>query len=380
MKSFKSINNLTGWIVFGIALFVYASTMEATASFWDCGEFIAATYKLQVVHPPGAPIFLMLGKIFSLFASTKEQVPVMTNFFAALSTSFAILFTFWIITRLIKRIMSPNDEPTFSQTIVIILSGVIGALVCLFMDSMWFSAVESEVYALATFFFVIIFWSMVKWEAHAGDPNSDRWILFMALLMGLSIGVHLLALLVVPAIALIYYFRNYKYTFKGLMYALLIGAGLVAFLLYGLLDKFIGLGAWMDRVFNNFGAPFGTGLIIYGIMIVGGVVWGIRKAIEKSNRVLYLALMSFTFLTIGLTSYAMVLIRAEANPVINMNGINDVHSFLSYLKREQYGSRELLYGPFWTAQPVEYEKGKAKWGKVEGNDKYQIISHEYKPV
>ncbi|HNA58208.1 MAG TPA: DUF2723 domain-containing protein, partial [Chitinophagales bacterium] len=233
MKSFKSINNLTGWIVFGIALFVYASTMEATASFWDCGEFIAATYKLQVVHPPGAPIFLMLGKIFSLFASTKEQVPVMTNFFAALSTSFAILFTFWIITRLIKRIMSPNDEPTFSQTIVIILSGVIGALVCLFMDSMWFSAVESEVYALATFFFVIIFWSMVKWEAHAGDPNSDRWILFMALLMGLSIGVHLLALLVVPAIALIYYFRNYKYTFKGLMYALLIGAGLVAFLLYG---------------------------------------------------------------------------------------------------------------------------------------------------
>lgn len=380
MKSFKSINNLTGWIVFGIALFVYASTMEATASFWDCGEFIAATYKLQVVHPPGAPIFLMLGKIFSLFASTKEQVPVMTNFFAALSTAFAILFTFWIITRLLKRVMSPNDEPTSAQTIIIILSGMIGALVCLFMDSMWFSAVESEVYALATFFFVIIFWSMVKWEAHAGDPNSDRWILFMALLMGLSIGVHLLALLVVPAIALIYYFRNYKYTFKGLMYALLIGAGLVAFLLYGLLDKFIGLGAWMDRVFNSFGAPFGTGLIIYGILIVGGVVWGIRKAIEKSNRVLYLALMSFTFLTIGLTSYAMVLIRAEANPVINMNGINDVHSFLSYLKREQYGSRELLYGPFWTAQPVEYEKGKAKWGKVEGNDKYQIISHEYKPV
>lgn len=381
MNSFKKINNLAGWIVFGVVIFVYASTMERTASFWDCGEFIAATYKLQVVHPPGAPIFLMMGKIFSLFAANTEQVPLYTNFFASLSTAFAVLFTFWIITRLLRRVMAPKDEPTKNQTIIIILSGMIGAFCCGFMDSIWFSAVESEVYALATFFFVIIFWSMIKWEAHAEDPNSDRWILFMALMMGLSIGVHLLALLVIPAISLIYYFRNYTYTRKGLIYTLLIGGGLVAFLLYGLLDKFIALGAGIDRMFvNGFGMPFGSGLIFYGIAIVGATVWGIRRAIQRNNRVLYLALMSFTFLTIGLTSYAMVLIRAKAEPVINMNGINDVHSFLSYLKREQYGSRELLFGPYWTAQPIEYEKGKAKYGIVDGKDEYQVISHEFEPV
>ena len=378
MNSFKKINNFTGWAVFAIAALVYASTMEPTASFWDCGEFIAATYKLQVVHPPGAPIFLMMGKIFSLFAGSPSEVPLYTNLFAAMSTAFAVLFTFWIITRLLRRVISPNDEPTSGQTALIILSGIIGALSCAFMDSIWFSAVESEVYALATFFFVIIFWSMVKWEAHADDPNSDRWILFMALMMGLSIGVHLLALLVIPAIALIYYFRNYTYTRKGLIYALLIGLGLVAFLLYGLLDKFIGLGAGIDRLFvNGMGMPFGSGLIFYGIIIVGATIYGIRRAIQKNNRVLYLALMSFTFLTIGLTSYAMVLIRAKAEPVINMNGINDVHSFLSYLKREQYGSRELFYGPYWTATPVEYKKGKANYGIIEGQDKYQEISHDF---
>lgn len=381
MNSFNKINNFAGWVVFAIAALVYVSTMEPTASFWDCGEFIAATYKLQVVHPPGAPIFLMMGKIFSLFAGSVEEVPLYTNLFAAMSTAFAVLFTFWIITRLLRRVIAPKDEPSTGQTAMIILSGIIGALSCAFMDSIWFSAVESEVYALATFFFVIVFWSMVKWESHADDPNSDRWILFMALMMGLSIGVHLLALLVIPAIALIYYFRNYTYTRKGLLYTLLIGGGLVAFLLYGLLDKFIALGAGFDRLFvNKMGMPFGSGLIFYGIIIVGATIWGIRRAIMRNNRVLYLALMSFTFLTIGLTSYAMVLIRAKAEPVINMNGINDVHSFLSYLKREQYGSRELLYGPYWTAQPIEYEKGKEKYGVVEGSDKYEVISHEFVPV
>ena len=380
MNSFNKINNITGWMVFAIAIIVYAVTMEATASFWDCGEFIAATYKLQVVHPPGAPIFLMVGRIFTLFASNPEQVPLMTNFFSALSTAFSILFCFWIITRMAKKMVSGTNDPTSSETAIIMFSGIIGATVCLFLDSMWFSAVESEVYALATFFFVIIFWSIVKWESHAEDPNSDRWILFMALMMGLSIGVHLLALLVIPAICLIYYFKNYKYSPKGFWSTILIGVGLVAFILYGLLDKLIGLGAAFDRLFvNGFNLGYGSGLIFYSVIIIGAIVWTIRYSIKKGKRVLYITMMSFSMLLIGLTSYAMVLIRAKAEPVINMNGINDVHSFLSYLKREQYGSRALFKGPLWTAQPIEYEKGKAKYGVVEGKDGYVVVSHEFIP-
>lgn len=380
MNSFKRINNITGWVVFAIALIVYAMTMEATASFWDCGEFIAATYKLQVVHPPGAPIFLMIGRIFALFAKDPAHVPTMTNFFSALSTAFAILFCFWIITRLVRKVIAGKDEPTGGQTAAIILSGVIGAACCMFMDSIWFSAVESEVYALATFFFVIIFWCIVKWEENADDPNSDRWIIFMALMMGLSIGVHLLALLVIPAIALIYYFRNYTYTRKGFWYALLIGIGIVAFILYGLLDKVIAVAAGFDRLFvNGFKLPYGSGIFFFSAIAIGATIWGIRRAIQRGKRVLYITLMSFSMLMIGLTSYAMVLIRAKADPVLNMNGINDVHTFLSYLKREQYGSRAIFYGPYWTAQPLEYKKGKAKYGKVEGKPGYQVVSHEFLP-
>lgn len=381
MNRFNKINNITGWLVFVIALIVYTLTMEATASFWDCGEFIAATYKLQVVHPPGAPIFLMVGRIFALFASSPEQVPVMTNFFSAISTAFAALFVFWIITRMMRKMVSGDANPDSAQTAAILFGGIIGAGCFLFMDSIWFSAVESEVYALATFFFVLIFWTIVKWEAHADNPNSDRWILFMALMMGLSIGVHLLALLVIPAIALIYYFKNYTYTRKGLIYTLLLGTALVAFVLYGILDKMIAIGAGFDRFFvNSIHLPFGSGIIVYSIIIVGGLIYGVRYAIQKNKRILYITMMSFSMLMIGLTSYAMVLIRAKAEPVINMNGINDVHSFLSYLKREQYGSRALFYGPYWTAQPVEYEKGKAKWGVVGDNNKYEVVSHDFVPI
>ena len=290
---------------------------------------------------------------------TFPNIPRILN--SALSTAFGALFVFWIITRMMRKSIAGTNEPNGSQLATIMFGGIIGATCFLFMDSIWFSAVESEVYALATFFFILIFWSIVKWEAHADDPNSDRWILFMALMMGLSIGVHLLALLVIPAIALIYYFRNYTYSRKGLIYTLLIGTALVAFVLYGLLDKFIAIAAAFDRTFvNDIGLPIGSGIIVFSLIVVGGIVYGIRHAIQRNKRILYITMMSFTMLIIGLTSYAMVLIRAKAEPVINMNGINDVHSFLSYLKREQYGSRALFYGPYWTAQPIQYEKGKAK--------------------
>lgn len=381
MNKFSRINNITGWLVFVIASMVYLMTMESSASWWDCGEFIAATYKLQVVHPPGAPIFLMMGRLFALFAGSPEQVPLMTNAFSALSTSFAVLFCFWIITRLARKMIAGDAEPDTAQTALIMGSGIIGALVCTFMDSIWFSAVESEVYALATFFFALIFWAMIKWEEHANTPTGDRWIIFIFLMLGLSMGVHLLSLLAIPAIGLIYYFKNYSYTRKGFWIAFVVSFLILAFILFGVLDKFIGLAAGLDRMFvNGFGAPFGSGILLFCIAIMCGVIYGIVYAIKMKKRMLYLALVSFTMMMIGLSSYAMVLVRAAADPVINMNGINDVNSFLSYLKREQYGTRDLVYGPLWTAQPLDIEYTKDKWGRVAGNDKYISIGKDFKII
>lgn len=364
-----------GWVIWLIATIVYLMTMEAGASWWDCGEFIAATYKLQVVHPPGAPIFLMVGRIFTLFAATPEQVPLMTNIFSALSTSFTILFCFWIITRMAKKMIAGSNDPDGVQTLLIIGAGVVGALTCTFLDSVWFSAVESEVYALATFFFALIFWAMIKWEEMADSPRGDRWIIFIFLTLGLSMGVHLLSLLAIPAIGLIYYFKNYTYTRKGLWAAIGINLAILVFVLFGVLDKFIGIAAAFDRALIGMG--MGVGMTLFAVLMMGAAIWGVIYAIKNQKRTLYVALMSFNMMMIGLSSYAMVLIRAHAEPPINMNGINDVHSFLSYLKREQYGSRDLLYGPYWTAQPLNVEYGKEKWGRAPGGKEYIPIGKDF---
>lgn len=376
--SFSRVNNIAGWVVWLFATIVYLMTMEAGASWWDCGEFIAATYKLQVVHPPGAPIFLMVGRIFTLFASTPEQVPLTTNLFSALSTSFSVLFCFWIVTRLARKILSPDTEPDGTNKILIIGAGLVGGLTCTFLDSMWFSAVESEVYALATFFFALIFWAMIKWEEYADSPRGDRWIIFIFLMLGLSMGVHLLSLLAIPAIALIYYFKNYTYSRKGLWAAIGIGLFVLVFILFGVLDKIIGVAAWFDRALVGMG--MGTGIIVFSVIVMGAVIWGIRWAVQKRKRVAYLALMSFTMMMVGLSSYSMVLIRAAAEPNINMNGINDVHSFLSYLKREQYGSRDLAYGPYWTASPLNIEYTGTKWGRAPGGKEYIPIGKNFKYI
>ena len=379
MFAYRKLNNWMGWLIWLIATMVYLLTMEAGASWWDCGEFIAATYKLQVVHPPGAPIFLMVGRIFSLFASSPEQVPVMTNIFSALSTSFSILFCFWIITRLAKKMIAgEEEEPDSLQKLLIIGSGVVGALTCTFLDSVWFSAVESEVYALATFFFALIFWAMIKWEEMADTPKGDRWIIFIFLTLGLSMGVHLLSLLAIPAMGMIYYFKNYTYTRRGLWLAILINLGILVFVLFGVLDKFIAIAAAFDRALAGIG--MGVGIAVFTLILAGLVFYGVRYAIQKNKRTLYIGLMSFTMMMIGLSSYAMVLVRAHAEPPINMNGINDVHSFLSYLKREQYGSRDLVYGTYWTAQPLNVEYGKEKWGRKPGGKEYVPIGKEFKLI
>lgn len=379
MIKYNRVNNITGWLVFAIALISYVMTMESSASWWDCGEFISATYKLQVVHPPGAPIFLMLGRIFTLFASSPEKVPIMTNFFSALSTAFAVLFCFWITTRLAKKLLVGDAEISKSQTAVVMLTGAVAALTCTYMDSWWFSAVESEVYALASFFFALTLWAMIKWEEKAGTSEGDRWILFIFLMIGLSMGVHLLSLLAIPAIGLIYYFKNYQYSAKGFWSAIGISFLILGIILFGVIDKFIAVAAWMDRTFvNGFGLPFNSGVYTFCILLLGGSIYLAWYAVKKNKRVVYVAAMSFIMLLIGWSSNAMVLVRSSAEPVINMNGINDVNSFLSYLRREQYGQRDLVKGPLWTARPVDIEQTGSKWGRVPDNDKYVAVADDFK--
>ncbi|MFN0276152.1 MAG: DUF2723 domain-containing protein [Chitinophagales bacterium] len=382
MVPYNKINNITGWLIFFVALISYTLTMEASVSWWDCGEFTAAADKLQVVHPPGAPIFLMIGRIFILFASSPEKVPVMMNFFSALSTAFAVLFCFWITTRLARKIIIGDTEVTKANTVLVMMAGIVGGLTCTFMDSWWFSAVESEVYALATFFFALTFWAMIKWEEKANTPEGDRWLLFIFLTIGLSMGVHLLSLLVIPAMGLIYYFKNYKYSVKGFWAALGVSFLVLGIILFGVIDKLIALAAGIDRTFvNGFGLPFNSGVAFFCALLLGGTIYLTWYATKKGKRIVYICAMSFLMLLIGWSSNAMVLIRASAEPVINMNGINDVNSFLSYLRREQYGTRDLLKGPYFTATPLDIEyTGKKHWGRIPDEKEYIAMSDDFKIV
>jgi hypothetical protein len=358
------MNNLVGWLVFAFATAVYLLTMEATASFWDCGEFISAAHKLQVVHPPGAPIFLMVGRIFIVLGGGAANAAVMMNVFSALCASFAILFLFWSITYLVQKGLSHREheeaEPTLSpgRMAAAIGAGIIGAGVGTFMTSLWFSAVEAEVYAMATFFYALIFWAMTKWDRVADHPDGDRWLLFIALMLGLSGGTHLLSLLVIPAVVFIYYFRKFEVTPKGVLAASAVALGSLIFILYFVLDALIAIAAKLDVAFvNGMGLPAHSGILLFSLLVLGGLLWGIRNTAARGRKALNTALLSVLFLLMGFSSYAMVLIRASAQPSINMNGITDVHSFLSYLKREQYGSRSLFYGPYFTARPVSVEDG-----------------------
>ncbi len=375
MKGFERANNITGWLIFAFASLVYAMTMEGTASFWDCGEFISAAYKLQVVHPPGAPIFLMVGRLFTLLGGGPSNADTMMNLFSALSSSAAILFLFWSITYFARKVLSRSGAWTESKTAAAIGAGVIGATVGAFMTSLWFSAVEAEVYSLATFFYALIFWAMTRWDRVAEEPGADRWLLFIALMLGLSGGVHLLSLLVIPAVVFLYYFRKFPVTRKGILAAAGISVGILVFILYFVLDYLIAIAANLDVFFvNSLGAPLLSGIILLSLVIIGGLAWGIRRSALQGKQWLNTALLSLVFLLMGFSSYAMVLIRAAAEPSINMNGITDVHSFLSYLKREQYGTRDLLIGTYFTARPVSAEDAGPIYRKSDG--KYEVIGQK----
>jgi hypothetical protein len=372
--NYSKINNLTGWFCFLVATVSYILTLEPSVSFWDCGEFIASALKMQVVHQPGAPLFLMIQRFFSLFAAGDlTKIAYFMNVGSAVASGATILFLFWTITALAKKlVLKPGEELSSSKLIAIMGSGVVGALAYTYTDSFWFSAVESEVYALSSLFTAIVFWGILKWEAHADEPRADRWLLFIAYIMGLSIGIHLLNLLTIPAMAFVYYFKKTpKPTNIGILKTFFVGILILAFVQYGIIQYVVSFGAYFDLFFvNTLGLGFGTGVLFFAILLIGGLVLGIRYSIKHQKKVLNLALLSTALIIFGYGSFAMIIIRAKANVNLNNSDPDNAFSFLGYLNREQYGDRPLLFGPNYNSQKVNLTEGKTLYRK--GADKYEV--------
>lgn len=376
--TFQKANNITGWIVFGIALVTYWLTFEETASYWDCGEFIAVSYKLEVSHPPGAPLFMLVARVFSFLAmGDKTMVAYWINTLSVIGGAFTILFLFWSITLLGRKVFGYNklSEVNEEKTLVLMGAGVVGSLAYTFSDSFWFSAVEAEVYAMSSFFTALVVWMVLKWDVIEDEAKANRWLILVAYMIGLSIGFHLLNLLTLPALALIYYFKKYKPSTWGVIAALSIGGGIVV-----LINNFIipGLptiaGGFEVFFVNNLSLPEGSGSLIFCLLLGGGLATGIRMSQTNNRPVLNTFILAITFILIGYCSYATIIIRANFDPPINENAPKDVMSFIRYLKREQYGSRPLLYGPYFTAEPTGVKQGAPVYTK--GKTKYEITDHK----
>ncbi|WP_418788144.1 protein O-mannosyl-transferase family [Leyella stercorea] len=455
MKQYKLVNNVLGWLTFFVAAFVYCSTIEPTASFWDCPEFITTGYKLEVGHPPGAPFFMLTANLFSQFASDPSQVARMVNTMSALLSATTILFLFWSITHLARKLILKDwSEMTLGKLIAIQASGLVGALIYTFSDTFWFSAVEGEVYAYSSAFTAIVFWLILKWEDHADEPHSDRWLVLIAYMTGLSIGVHLLNLLCLPAIVLVYCYRRFPHIeLKGSLLALVGSFVLVAAVLYGVVPGIITVAGWFELLFvNTLGCPFNTGEIIYIVLLVAIVIWAIyesyvdksfkrqnisfvlsvgmlgipfrgmtwsaailglvilaaiyfglnyRKKIGKdlvpvvTARFKNTALFCMLMLMIGYSSYAVIVIRSTANPPMDQNSPEDVFTLGSYLSRDQYGDKPLLYGQAYTSQVAydvdgnmcvpKHKEGAAIWQRKEKaskdeKDSYFVVSHKDKLI
>ena len=357
MKKFKLYDRIVGWLVFAIAAYTYLSTMEPTASLWDCGEFIATAYKFEVGHPPGAPLFLLVAKIFSFLAGGNvTHVAKMMNTVSALASAFTILFLFWSITHIARRIVekiSGKEEFTTGQIIAILASGVIGALAYTWSDTFWFSAVEAEVYASSSLFTALVFWLALKWEEHADEKRSYKYMMLIAYLMGLSIGVHLLNLLVIPAIGLIIYFRLYKPTWKGGIIALLISFVVLAFIQYGIIQKVIAFSKPFELLFvNSLHLPVNSGLLFYLVLLIGVLIYLAYYYYKREKYLVHNSIVAILLILLGYTSFAMIPIRSLVNPPIDENDPEDPFALVSYLNREQYGDRPLFYGQYYDAKVV----------------------------
>jgi hypothetical protein len=378
MTRFKRLDRLAGWLVFAIALATYSLTVEPTASFWDCGEFIASSYKLQVPHPPGAPFFLLISRLFTLLSlGDLSRVAYWANMVSVVASAFTVLFLCWTIT-LLARTCIAKPESTYSRAEIglVVGAGMVGALAYTFSDTFWFSAVEAEVYGISSFFTAIVVWAALTWARIDEPARANRWLLLIAYLTGISIGVHLLNLVTLPGLALLYYAKTYRQpTIWGWGKALAAG-----FLVLGLINAAIpglpALAFTADRwAVNGLGLPFNTGIYLVGIGFIGLLVYGIYWSAARHRDGLNTALLAVAFLLIGYGSYLQVLVRAGFNPPINENDPSNVINFKAYQSREQYGSRSLLYGPVFTARPIEQKRGAPMW-KRQG-DKYVI--YDYQP-
>jgi hypothetical protein len=378
--NYKKLNIIGGWLTFAIAAIVYLMTIEPTASFWDCGEFITTAFKQEVGHPPGNPLFMLLGRFATLFGSA-HQAGYLMNILSALASAFTILFLFWTITHLTKRIVSNEENPSLGETIAILGSGFIGGLAYTFSDSFWFSAVEAEVYALSSLFTALVFWAILKWENIADEPHANRWLILICYLAGLSIGIHLLNLLVIPAIGFVYYYKKYNVTRKGIIYALLISGFILGFILYGIIPGVFNIASLFERLFTNgMGLPINSGLIFYIILIIALVCYGIYYTHKKKKVLWNTVILGITVILIGYSTYGIILIRASANPPMNQNSPDNVFGMLSYINREQYGDRPLFYGQYYNTPLDEnnpYVDDKKEWKVKDG--KYVVSNERQKP-
>ena len=353
--NFKRWDRLVGWMVFAIATITYLLTMEPSSSLWDCAEFIATSYKLEVGHPPGAPLFMLLARIATLFAPSTHYVPHMVNAMNCLSSAFCILFLFWTITHIARRMLTADGrEFTDANKIAALGAGAIGALAYTFTDTFWFSAVEGEVYAQSSMFTALVVWLMLKWEEQADEPHSNRWIILIAYLMGLSIGIHILNLLTIPALVFIYYFRRYeKITLKGVVLATLVALAILGFINGIIIPYTVYIGAMVDVFFvNTLGLPVNMGIVVFALALFAALFYGIFRTHRAGKKMANLLLLATTMILIGFSSYATVTIRAVANPPMNSNNPNNPHALLAVLNRDQYGNRPLLYGPYYST-PVD---------------------------
>ena len=378
MKEYKKLNNYTGWITFLIALIVYSITVEDTASFWDAGEFIAVSSKLEVPHPPGAPFYLLLGRFFSFFSfGDPEKIAIAINFLSVVSSAFTILFLFWTITHLTSKIIKTD---TFNNILLVLISGLTGALTFTFTDSFWFSAVEAEVYAMSSFFTAFVFWAILRWESSENNKIQNRWIILIAYMMGLSIGVHLLNLVAIPALALIIYFKKTKnISLIGLTFSLGLGLILVGFIVEGIIPGLPSIASFIERLFvNSFGLPFGSGIIFFILFFIFSLAYSVWYSQKKKKEILNTSLLAFTFILIGYSSYSLVLIRSNYNPPIDENNPENILNFISYLKREQYGYRPLFKGQYFDADVVKQEESGVSYKK--GKDRYEVKEKKFRYV
>jgi len=371
--NFKKINNITGWSAFAIALITYVLTLEETGSYWDCGEFIAVSFKLMVPHPPGAPFFLLLGRMFSFLAlGDVTRVAYWINMLSGLSSAFTILFLFWSIVLFGRKMMGihRDEDVTPAHSWSLMGAGLIGSLAYTFSDSFWFSAVEAEVYAMSSFFTAFVVWAMLKWDTLEDESRANRWLILIFYMMGLSIGVHMLNLVTIPALALVYYLKKFKPTTTGVIVTLALGGVMVVLISEILVPGLPGMAGSFELFFvNNLGMFFGSGALVFLLIIIALLVAGIRYSHRKNMPILNTFLLSTAFILIGYGSYATVIIRSNYNTPINENAPKDVMSFVRYLKREQYGSRPLVTGPYYTSQLTDIREGGFTWKK--GESRYE---------